>query len=324
MLLLLCPTVTAHAETDRRSVILGGTPFGLTMYTGGVIVVNVDESYDSPALTAGVRSNDVITKANGKDVTSNEQLRQLIESSQGADIELSLMRGKSPISLSITPEQDDDGNYTAGMWVRDSTAGLGTVTYYDPATRSFGALGHGICDRDTGMLLPLGRGRIMKAEISSVSKAQKGVAGGLNGYMGDEVIGEMTLNNDYGVYGRYEADPPGDEIECALDSDIRTGEATVYTTTDGTGVHSYTVNIESIRLSDNSGQNMVLRVTDEELLDATGGIVQGMSGSPIVQDGRLIGAVTHVFINSPEKGYGISIGNMLSCSDRYGSVDIAA
>ena len=324
MLLLLCPTVTAHAETDRRSVILGGTPFGLTMYTGGVIVVNVDESYDSPALTAGVRSNDVITKANGKDVTSNEQLRQLIESSQGADIELSLMRGKSPISLSITPEQDDDGNYTAGMWVRDSTAGLGTVTYYDPATRSFGALGHGICDRDTGMLLPLGRGRIMKAEISSVSKAQKGVAGGLNGYMGDEVIGEMTLNNDYGVYGRYESDPPGDEIECALDSDIRTGEATVYTTTDGTGVHSYTVNIESIRLSDNSGQNMVLRVTDEELLDSTGGIVQGMSGSPIVQDGRLIGAVTHVFINSPEKGYGISIGNMLSCSDRYGSVDIAA
>ncbi len=324
MLLLLCPTVTAHAETDRRSVILGGTPFGLTMYTGGVIVVNVDESYDSPALTAGVRSNDVITKANGKDVTSNEQLRQLIESSQGADIELSLMRGKSPISLSITPEQDDDGNYTAGMWVRDSTAGLGTVTYYDPATRSFGALGHGICDRDTGMLLPLGRGRIMKAEISSVSKAQKGVAGGLNGYMGDEVIGEMTLNNDYGVYGRYEADPPGDEIECALDSDIRTGEATVYTTTDGTGVHGYTVNIESIRLSDNSGQNMVLRVTDEEFLDATGGIVQGMSGSPIVQDGRLIGAVTHVFINSPEKGYGISIGNMLSCSDRYGSVDIAA
>lgn len=324
MLLLLCPIVTAHAETTRRSVILGGTPFGLTMYTGGVIVVNVDESYDSPALTAGVRSNDVITKANGKDVTSNEQLRQLIESSQGADIELSLMRGKSPISLSITPEQDDDGNYTAGMWVRDSTAGLGTVTYYDPTTRSFGALGHGICDRDTGMLLPLGRGRIMKAEISSVSKAQKGVAGGLNGYMGDEVIGEMTLNNDYGVYGRYEADPPGDEIECALDSDIRTGEATVYTTTDGTGVHGYKVNIESIRLSDNSGQNMVLRVTDEELLDATGGIVQGMSGSPIVQDGRLIGAVTHVFINSPEKGYGISIGNMLSCSDRYGSVDIAA
>ena len=321
---LLCPVFTVSAAEDRRTVIMGGTPFGLTMYTGGVIVVNVDETYDSPALTAGIRSNDVITKVNGENVTSNEQLREMIESSLGADIELSVIRDKSPISLSITPTQDDDGDYTAGMWVRDSTAGLGTVTYYDPGTHSFGALGHGICDRDTGMLLPLGEGKIMKAEISSISKAQRGVAGGINGYMTDEVIGSMTVNNGYGVYGRYEASPQGEEIECALEGDIRTGEATIYTTVDNGGVQGYTVNIESLKLSDNSGQNMILRVTDDELLEKTGGIVQGMSGSPIVQDGRLIGAVTHVFINSPEKGYGISIGNMLSCSDNSINVDISS
>jgi len=321
---MVYPVMTVSASENRRTVIMGGTPFGLTMYTGGVIVVNVDETYDSPALEAGVRSNDVITKANGEEITSNEQLRELIESSQGADIELSVIRDKSPISLSITPTQSEDGGYTAGMWVRDSTAGLGTVTYYDPSTHSFGALGHGICDRDTGMLLPLGEGKIMKAEISSISKAKKGVAGGLNGYMTDEIIGGMTVNNSYGVYGRYEATPQGDEIECALESDIRTGEATVYTTVDDGGIQGYTVNIESLKLSDNSGQNMVIRVTDDELLDKTGGIVQGMSGSPIVQDGRLIGAVTHVFINSPEKGYGISIGNMLSCSDSCMSVDISS
>ena len=158
--LLLCPVITASAEEQHRTVHVGGIPFGLTMYTGGVIVVNVDENNDSPAAQAGVKENDLITGANGVEIKSNEQLQEIIRSSEGADIELSVLRGKSPISLSITPEQDEDGSYTAGMWIRDSTAGLGTVTYFDESTHSFGALGHGICDRDTGMLLPLGTGQI--------------------------------------------------------------------------------------------------------------------------------------------------------------------
>lgn len=317
---LLCPVITASAAEERRVVRIGGIPFGLTMYTGGVIVVNVDDDEDSPAQEAGIRENDVITEANGETITSNEQLQEIITSSDGADIELSVLRGKSPISLSITPQQDEDGSYTVGMWIRDSTAGLGTITYFDESTHSFGALGHGICDRDTGMLMPLRSGQVVKAEITSITKSKKGVAGGLNGVMSEEEIGEMTVNNGYGVYGKYTAQPEGEEFPCAFDSDIRTGKAYVYTTVDDTGIGKYEVEIENLNLNDKSGQNMVIRVTDETLLEKTGGIVQGMSGSPIVQDDKLIGAVTHVFVNSPEQGYGITIGNMLGCYERFGAI----
>ena len=317
-IMLLCPMLTVPAEESRREVILGGVPFGLTMYTNGVLVVNVDENDASPAKEAGVKANDIITRVNGEEISSNEQLKKIITSSEGEDIELSVLRGKSPISLQITPEQDEDGVYTVGMWVRDSTAGLGTITYFDERSHSFGALGHGICDRDTGLLMPLKSGEVVKAEMTSITKAKHGVAGGLNGYMTDEVIGEMTVNNGYGIYGRYENMPQGETFPCAYDSELRTGEATMYTTLDDGGVLPYSVEIESVNPADNTGQNMVVKVTDEELLKKTGGIIQGMSGSPLVQDGRIIGAVTHVFVNSPEKGYGISIGNMLACYEQYG------
>ena len=315
---LLLPVFSVSAADERRIVRIGGVPFGLTMYTDGVIVVNVKEDGDSPAYAAGIRENDRIVRADGEEIVSNEQLRDVITSSGGEDIELSVLRGKSPISVTITPEQDDDGSFTAGMWVRDSTAGLGTVTYFDESTHSFGALGHGICDRDTGMLMPLKSGQVVEAEISSITKAKKGVAGGLNGIMTENEIGELTVNNAYGVYGRYTNTPQGEEFPCAYDSEIRTGRATVYTTLDDSGIGKYEVEIESLNLSDNSGQNMVIRVTDEDLLDKTGGIIQGMSGSPIVQDGMLVGAVTHVFVNSPEKGYGITVGNMLACYEKFG------
>ena len=317
---LLCPIMSVSSQEVRRTVHVGGIPFGLTMYTNGVVVVNVDDSYDSPAVAAGLRENDIITRANDEEITSNERLHEIIASSEGADIELSVLRGKSPLSMTLTPETDDDGNYTAGMWIRDSTAGLGTITYFDENTHSFGALGHGICDRDTGLLMPLGSGKIVKAQIGSITKAKKGIAGGLNGYMSDEEIGEMTVNNSFGVYGKYTAEPEGEEFPCAFDNEIETGPAQIITTLDDGGIQTFDVVIEGFHLNDKSGQNLIVRVTDEELLDKTGGIVQGMSGSPIIQHDRLIGAVTHVFINSPEKGYGITIGNMLSCYEQFGGI----
>ena len=151
--LFLFPAISASAASSGKEVVIGGMPFGLTMYTSGVIVISVDDN-GSPAKEAGVRENDIITKANGEEISTNEELKEIIEKSAGADIELSLTRGKSPISLRITPEQNGDGEYTVGMWIRDSAAGLGTVTYFDEGSYSFGALGHGICDRDTGILLP--------------------------------------------------------------------------------------------------------------------------------------------------------------------------
>ena len=316
MAFMLTPFSVNAAGTD--TVTLGGVPFGLTMYTSGVVVVRVDDDNGSPAKEAGIRENDVITRANGKQITGNEELKEIVENSGGEDIELSLFRGESPITISVTPRQSDDGGYSAGMWIRDSTAGLGTVTYFDDSSCSFGALGHGITDRDTGMLLPLSKGKAMNAHITSVTKAQPGVAGGLNGFMGSELIGEITVNNDYGVFGRCDSLPDGRRIECADDSEISTGTATVFCTLDDSGIGEYTVEIERLSLSDSSGQNMVIRVTDDELLEKTGGIVQGMSGSPIVQNGKLIGAVTHVFVNSPNKGYGISISNMRESFREYG------
>lgn len=318
--LLLCPVLHASALDSRRSVHIGGMPFGLTMYTNGVIVVNVDENGESPAKKAGLKANDVITAADGVTISSNEQLQSVIRSSQGEDIELSVVRDKSPISLSITPQKDESGSYTAGMWVRDSTAGLGTVTYFDESTHSIGALGHGICDRDTGMLMPLKNGRIVKADITSVTKAKRGIAGGLNGSMTDDTIGEMTVNSGYGIFGKYTAQPEGEEYLCALDSEIKTGPAYIYTTVDDSGIGKYEIKIEKVNVNDNSGQNMVIKVVDQDLLQKTGGIVQGMSGSPIVQDDKLVGAVTHVFVNAPEKGYGITIGNMLHCYEEFGGV----
>lgn len=313
---MLVPGIGANAQETRRTVLLGGIPFGLKMYTGGVIVVNVDDN--GAAKDAGIRESDVITRANGEEIKSNEQLQRIISDSAGEDIELSVLRGKSPISVTLTPEKNADGA-TAGMWVRDSTAGLGTVTYYDESNHSFGALGHGIYDRDTGMLMPLGSGETVKAEITSVTKAQKGVAGGLNGCIGDENIGTMTVNSGYGVFGLYEMAPDSKEIECALNDDIHLGEAAIYTTVDDGEPQTYKVEVADINIRDESGRNMIIRVIDDRLTEKTGGIVQGMSGSPIIQDGRLIGAVTHVFVNDPEKGYGISIGNMLNCYEKYGS-----
>lgn len=318
MLSLILMTYTAasiNAAQNRRTLVLGGVPFGMKLFSDGVIVVNVDDSFSSPALEAGIKTNDIIKKADGETVTTNEQLKNIIEASQGEDIELSVFRGKSPISVTLTPTASSQGGYTAGMWVKDSTAGIGTVTYFDEQSMSFGALGHGICDTETGLLIPLSKGEIMSATVTGLNKAQKGFAGGLVGYMGDEPIGEITVNNDFGIYGRYHRQMPGKKIEAAFDEEITTGDATILSTVDEEGVAEYSVTIESLSLSDVSGQNMIIRVTDKTLLDKTGGIIQGMSGSPIVQNGRIIGAVTHVFVNSPQRGYGISIGNMLKNFD---------
>ena len=308
----------AGAQSSDRTLILGGMPFGMKLFSDGVIVVSVDDSYDSHALKAGLKPNDIIKSVQGEAVVSNEQLKEKIEQSQGEDMELSVFRGKSPISVTLTPTvSQQSGSYTAGMWIRDSTAGIGTVTYFDERSMSFGALGHGICDPDTQMLIPLSKGEIMTATVTGINKARQGYAGGLVGYMSDESLGEITLNNDFGIYGRYHQPMEGKKIPVADDSEIKTGDAAIVSTLDEEGAKAYAVTIETLSLNNVSGQNMILRVTDSELMEKTGGIIQGMSGSPIIQNGKLIGAVTHVFVNSPERGYGISIGNMLQNYDAY-------
>lgn len=306
-----CVISTSAQTVYPNEVILGGMPFGLKIFTNGVVVIKLNGD-DSPAQKAGIKINDIITKANDKEITSNEQLKEIIENSDGETIKITLTRGERTLSKELTPIKDESENYVAGMWIRDSTAGIGTITYFDKNSRTFGALGHGICDKDTAMLLPLRDGEILSATISSYQKADTNCVGGLNGYFEDEVIGEIKINNDYGIYGVYDKLSETKTIKVAKENEIKTGKATIITTINGKEKEEYDVKIEKINLNKTSGQNMILTVTDKDLLNKTGGIVQGMSGSPIIQNGKLVGAVTHVFINTPEKGYGISISNMLS------------
>ncbi len=303
--------INANAQSNNKKVILGGTPFGLKLFTNGVIVIEVNEN-NSPADLADIKVNDLIIKVNQEEITSNELLKSYIENSSGKPLDLQIIRNGMEISKTIIPQKDENNNYVAGMWIRDSTAGIGTVTYFDYENKTFGALGHGICDKDTGMLMPLRNGEIMSATISNYQKAEDGVIGGLNGYFDSQIIGNITVNNGYGIYGTYEHTDNSTIVEVANDYEINEGKATILTTIEENKTEEFDVEITKVAINENNGQNMVIRVIDEDLLDKTGGIVQGMSGSPILQNGKLVGAVTHVFINSPEKGYGIAISNMLS------------
>ncbi len=317
VLIITLGIVSANAkEKERKQVLLGGNPFGLKLFTNGVIVIEID-SDDSAAKNAGIKVNDIICKADQTTIETNEQLKELVKNSNGRKINLKIIRNNKEISKTLTPKKDNNSEYVAGMWVRDSTAGIGTVTYYDPENKSYGALGHGICDKDTGMLMPLKNGEITLANISHFSKASDGVVGGLNGYFDDQKIGSITINNGYGIYGNYYYTDSMTKVDVAKENEIRSGDAYIYATIEGNTPKKYSVKLSKLNLIDTNGQNMVVTVTDKELLSKTGGIVQGMSGSPIVQNGKLVGAVTHVFINSPEKGYGISITNMLSNYEQF-------
>ena len=199
------------------------------------------------------------------------------------------------------------------MWVRDSSAGIGTVTFYDESTGLFGGLGHPVCDVDTGGILPLSSGDVVDVNITGVRKSTEGNAGELQGiFVSDKACGTLYTNNQYGVFGALKNCPsPYSPIPMGLKQEIQLGEASILTTIDGDKPQEYSISIEKIDYrSDNSNKNMVIKITDEKLLSLTGGIVQGMSGSPIIQNGKLIGAVTHVFVNEPTKGYAIFCENM--------------
>lgn len=211
------------------------------------------------------------------------------------------------------PSASGDG-YKLGLWVRDSSAGIGTMTFYDPTTQVFGGLGHAITDVDTGEILPLGSGEIVSVDIEGAVKGQGGQPGELRGsFHTYDTIGSLEENRETGVFGVLTTPPEGGLLlPVALRQEVHTGPAQIYTTIDGRTPQLFDIEIERVNLTDaNPTRNMVIRITDPELLTATGGIVQGQSGSPIVQDGRLVGAVTHVFINDPSRGYGIFAENMI-------------
>ncbi len=271
---------------ERDMVIPAGTPFGVKMFTEGVMVVGMSDldmngKAVNPAKQAGIRTGDIILSIGGKAVSSNEQVGQIVSASGGRPLEVCFRRGGSQQSVSLIPVcSPSDGSYRAGMWVRDSSAGIGTMTYYDPETQVFAGLGHAICDIDTGAVMPLASGEAVEVTITGVNRGTSGFPGELRGIFGSgSVIGSLIHNDETGIYGRCSFSPAQNKpVPLALRSEVRPGSATIYTTVEGKNPQSYQIEIERVSASDaNPTKNMVVRITDERLLSVTGGIVQGMS-----------------------------------------------
>lgn len=315
--------------TKRRFVAPSGDTFGIKLYTKGVIVVSIDSvttaSGDSdPAVTAGIKCGDVITHINDIPATSSQQMTDAVEKSGGNTLHLKIDRNGEITDAYLRPVMSVNGKYKAGIWVRDSSAGIGTVTFYDDLSGMFAGLGHGVCDVDTGKIMPLSNGEAVKARVSGFYKSSAGNPGELCGVFSDIALGSLRVNHEMGVYGDL-LQPSGAKVmPVALESEIKIGKAQMITTIDDSGPQYYDIEITKIYpSSDLSARNMIIKVTDPVLLEKTGGIVQGMSGSPIVQDSMLVGAVTHVFVNSPDQGYAIFAERMIETMDSLKSSDMA-
>ena len=296
----------------QRYVALSGESFGIKIFTKGVMVVGMsdvksDKGNINPAKNAGLKIGDIILKANGKEVNSNTELSEAINISGGKEIKMTVKRDDDIFTTKFKPVlSSDTGTYKAGLWVRDSTAGLGTMTFYSTVNGAFAGLGHGIVDVDTGILLPINSGEIVKTEILSVTKSKKGSAGEICGAFTGETLGTLTENSSCGLYGYYKDFEQSENlILIANKQDVKTGNAKIYTTLDNGEPKYYDCVIERVDYTNSEQKNLLVRINDERLIEKTGGIVQGMSGSPIIQNGQLVGALTNVFVNDPEKGYAV-------------------
>ncbi len=307
----------AWAAPAERTVIPVGKAVGIKLFADGVLVVGLADG-QTPARDCGLREGDIITAMDGTSVGSTEQVQDILSDSAGRALTLSVRRGGAALALTACA-RETNGVWQLGAWIRDSMAGIGTLTYYDPATGQYGALGHGITDVDTAQLMPLASGSIMETTVKAVKKGVKGDPGELKGdFSVQRDVGTVTVNSDGGIFGAVaDADflSGGTPVPVASAGQIRTGPATILATVSGSDTREYRVEILRLYGADEPTRNMLLRITDPALLSVTGGIVQGMSGSPILQNGRIVGAVTHVLLNDPTRGYGIFIENML---DRAG------
>ena len=299
---------------QRPQLVPGGQPFGIKLMTDGVVVVKMEKIESRcPASECGIHVGDVITAVNDESVSSNQQIADIISSTKGKPCVVSYKRDGEEKNTTLTPEYTQ-GSYKGGMWVRDSSAGIGTVTFYDPETQAFGGLGHPICDCDTKLPLPLSQGTVGEVEITDCEKSKDGDPGQLVGeFTSKSNIGRLVSNTDCGIFGISD-EPLTDSkpIPMGFRQEVHTGKASIYATVNGMKPEKYDIEIASVNMNEDAEHDMIVKITDSRLLDKTGGIVQGMSGSPIIQDGRLVGAVTHVFVDDPQEGYGVFADSMYS------------
>ncbi len=302
----------------KQTVIPVGNIAGLKLYTSGVLVVGMSEIQGmdnlkyKPYIDTGIEEGDTIIKVNNAEIFSTEDLMQKVNSSNGNEINITYIKDEEIKECSIMPVETDDDEYKLGLWVRDSAAGVGTVTFYDPTTQSFAALGHGISDIDTNELLNISSGEFITTRIVNIVKGEEGNPGKIQGTIDNqENIGEIYKNTEFGIFGKVDEISNLDldtskEMELALREEIQQGKATILCNLDNTQVKEYDIEIERIYLqNDYDNKSMKIKITDEELLNLTGGIIQGMSGAPIIQNGKFIGAVTNVLVNNPKEGFAV-------------------
>lgn len=303
-------------QVYAKYVIPSGECVGIKLYTDGVVIVDTAEVTDINGKTFDIASGynikkgNIITKINGNDVFSINDISECLKSTSG-EITLTVSENGTLRDISITPPETSEGR-RLGLWLRDSTAGLGTITYIDENT--FAALGHGICDIDTGNIMPVNHGIIQDCTITSVAEGKIGSPGALIGNINGMELGSITKNTDFGLFGKITSKPSTmrEPVEVLSPSEVKTGDVVILADVDGKGVCEYSATIDKIYPVAASSKDMVIKITDRDLIRKTGGIIQGMSGAPILQDGKLVGAVTHVFVNNPICGYGILAEHMLN------------
>lgn len=303
-------TVTEKAE---QKVMVSGEVFGIKLYTDGVIVVGIqevqtDSGKKSPSGSAGIEVGDIIVAIDGENVYTSDQVQSILGANNGGSFEVKIKRGERYRDYTVTPVYcEREGCYKAGMWVRDSTAGIGTITFYNKQSGIFAALGHQINDIDTKEIMPMLDGEAVKATVSKIEKSTRGTTGSLECDFTNQTLGKLLSNTDCGIYGAYaEISECAKEYPVAAIQEVKKGKATLISTVEKGQPKKYEIEITHIGFNENNREkNMIVKVTDKNLIDKTGGIVQGMSGSPIIQNGKLVGALTHVIVGNPQKGYAV-------------------
>lgn len=302
-----------------------GKTVGIKLFSEGVLVVGLsdiktDSGSTSPAKTCGLQEGDIITHINSEEVNSIEKVQAVLQDLHGEAMSVRIVRNQAQSQLTAKAVQcSADGAYKLGAWIRDSMAGIGTMTFYDPESKIFGTLGHGINDVDTAMLMPLQSGSIMPSSVSDIKRGLSGQPGELHGsFQVDRDLGQLYANTAGGVFGLLSDDNLISGkilVPVATDKQVKLGKASILCNVSGNQVEEFSVEITKLYPESSDTRNLMLQITDPRLLELTGGIVQGMSGSPILQDGKLVGAVTHVLLNDPTRGYGIFAQKMIRLAE---------
>lgn len=310
---------------EKTKVVPLGNTIGLKLYSSGVLVIGMTEiEGQKPYENSGIEEGDLITCINDKQITTTQELVECVNNSDGKLVYITYIRDGQEYETSIEPIATSDNEYKLGLWVRDGAAGIGTITYYEPSTEKFAALGHGIVDSDTERLISIEKGELVTTNVLNIEKGEEGKPGQIKGTVASgETLGDVYSNTEFGIYGKITSKNKlninlENSLEVAKREEIQEGEAKVILTLEDGIRKEYSIEITKIYINNNKdNRSMIIKVTDEDLLNLTGGIIQGMSGAPIIQNGKFVGAVTHVFVNNPTEGYAVFGDLMIKTSNMY-------